>query len=246
MDPLKFAARITSSFALSHLKAQASVLDAGCGEGEIAASMQKGGLKVTAIDKRAEAVAKTQALGIACSLNDLQSFEHAAFDAILCSCALHHMDPLDQALANASRLLKDDGVLLIEDFGYERVDQKTVVWLFNLAQLIASGGTRHQWLLAERKSANRALEAMTVWRKHNEIDHHVIPFERVKNVLLDHFEIVSEQSVPYLFRYLCGLLPATKAGAEQAEQIYQWEREQAEAGGIIMCGARILARKKRV
>ncbi len=86
---------------------------------------------------------------------------------------------------------------------------------------------------------------MTLWRKHHEADHHVISFERVKNSLLDHFDIISEQSVPYLFRYLCDLLPATKAGAQQAEQIYQWEREQADAGGIEMCGARLIARKKQ-
>jgi len=261
MDPLKFAARITSSFALSSLKSQSTVLDAGCGGGAIAASMQKGGLKVMAIDSNSQAIAKTEGLGIACRLSDLQTFEHEAFDAVLCSASLHHMDPLDAALNAASRLLKQDGVLLVEDFGYERVDLKTAVWLFNLAQFVigptnektekAKVGTekaaKHghgRWLLSERKSADRAAEAMAIWRQHNEIDHHVISFERVKNALLDRFEIVSEQNVPYLFRYLCDLLPATKFGAEQAAQIYQWEKEQAESGGIEMCGARIIARKK--
>ncbi|MBP9093281.1 class I SAM-dependent methyltransferase [bacterium] len=260
--PLSFAARITASFALGCLKPKSRVLDVGCGGGAIAAAMTKGGLLVTAIDPSQSAVEKTTSLGVTCFNSELEKFEHEEFDALLCSRSLHHMQPLDKAISAAHRLLKPNGLLLVEDFGYERVDQKTAIWLFNLAQLIAAeqrtdkaleGGKDakhgHSWLTEERHESNtlgpghEQSEAITIWRRHHEVDHHVSSFERVKNALLDKFEIIEERSVPYLFHYLCDLLPATKSGAIRATLIYNWERELAQVGGIEMCGARIIAIK---
>ncbi|MBP6747576.1 class I SAM-dependent methyltransferase [bacterium] len=268
--PLSFAARITASFALGCLKPKSRVLDVGCGDGAIAAAMMKGGLLVTAIDSRQSAVEKTTALGVNCFNSELEKFEHDEFDALLCSRSLHHMQPLDKAIAAAYRLLKPNGLLLVEDFGYERVDQKTAIWLFNLAQLIAaedrpprskkdedakhnSDGQQekhgHSWLTAERHESttlgpgHEQSEAISIWRHHHEIDHHVSSFEGVKNALLDKFDIIEERSVPYLFHYLCDLLPATKSGAVRAGLIYNGERELAQVGGIEMCGARIIAIK---
>jgi SAM-dependent methyltransferase len=260
--PLSFAARITASFALGCLKPKSRVLDVGCGGGAIAAAMMKGGLLVTAIDPNQTAVEKTTGLGVTCFNSELEKFEHEEFDALLCSRSLHHMQPLDKAIAGAHRLLKPNGLLLVEDFGYERVDQKTAIWLFNLAQLIAAeqrtdktikevkeGKHGHSWLTGERHESNtlgpghEQSEAITIWRHHHEVDHHVSSFERVKNALLDKFDIIEERSVPYLFHYLCDLLPATKSGAFRASLIYNWERELAQVGGIEMCGARIIAIK---
>ena len=171
------------------------------------------------------------------------------------------MQPLDKAMAAAYRLLKPNGLLLVDDFGYERVDQKTAIWLFNLAQLIAAEEKpkkgkdeaaekhRHGWLTAERHESNtlgpghEQSEAISLWRHHHEIEHHVSSFERVKNALLDKFEIIEERRVPYLFHYLCDLLPHTKSGADRASLIYNWEKELAQVGGIEMCGARIIAIK---
>jgi SAM-dependent methyltransferase len=171
------------------------------------------------------------------------------------------MQPLDKAMAAAYRLLKPNGLLLVDDFGYERVDQKTAIWLFNLAQLIAAEEKpkkskdeaaekhRHSWLTAERHESNtlgpghEQSEAISLWRHHHEIEHHVSSFERVKNALLDKFEIIEERRVPYLFHYLCDLLPHTKSGADRASLIYNWEKELAQVGGIEMCGARIIAIK---
>jgi len=251
MDPLSFAARITSSFALGCLKPKSRVLDVGSGDGAIAASMLKGGLEVTAIDSNEAAVEKTRAKGVDCILSTLEKFESEPFDAIICSRSLHHIQPLDRSMATASKLLKPGGLLLVDDFGYERVDQKTASWLFNLAELLAIGkeNSHHGWLTAGRKEktilgpGHELSEALTIWRKHFEVDHHVTSFERVKNALLDHFEIMEERSVPYLFHYLCDLLPGTKSGADQASAIYNWEREMAQVGGIEMCGVRLIARK---
>ncbi len=259
--PHSFAARITASFALGCLKPKSRVLDVGAGDGAIAAAMLKGGLQVTAIDPNQAAVEKSTALGVNCFKTELEKFEHDEFDALLCSRSLHHMQPLDKAMAAAYRLLKPNGLLLVDDFGYERVDQKTAIWLFNLAQLIAAEEKpkknkdeatekhRHSWLTAERHESNtlgpghEQSEAISLWRHHHEIEHHVSSFERVKNALLDKFEIIEERRVPYLFHYLCDLLPHTKSGADRASLIYNWEKELAQVGGIEMCGARIIAIK---
>ena len=255
--PHSFAARLTSSFALGCLKPKSRVLDVGAGDGAIAASMQKGGLLVTAIDSNQAAAEKTKAQGIECFNTTLEDFDDEPFDAILCSRSLHHMQPLDKAMSAANRLLKPGGIFLVEEFGYERVDQKTAIWLFNLAQLVAAERNKdskdtkhcHNWLIAERRESNtlgpghEQSEAITIWRRHHEIEHHVSSFERVKNALLDQFEIIEERNVPYLFHYLCDLLPATKSGADRASLIYNWEKEQAQVGGIEMCGVRVIAIK---
>lgn len=253
--PRDFAARLTASFALSYLKPHSTVLDVGAGDGAIAASMKKGGLNVSAIDPDAEAVKNTTARGIECRQAELlnyQSESAGGFDGLLCSRSIHHVEALDKSLAHAKSLLKDDGLLLVEEFGYERIDEKTAVWLVNLAQLVLknSGGNvplahngkpRHQWLIENYEGG----DALARVRQHLEQRHNISSYERVKSAVMDNFEVIEELKIPFLFQYISDLLPATRAGAEQAQLVYTWEKEQAESGGIAMCGARLIARKLR-
>jgi ubiquinone/menaquinone biosynthesis C-methylase UbiE len=252
-SPREFAARLTASFALSYLKPHSTVLDVGSGDGVIAASMKKGGLDVSAIDINEEAVLSTTATGVTCQRSELQNFSHEPFDGLLCSRSIHHVEALDRSLANAKKLLKDDGLLLVEEFGFERIDEKTAVWLVNLAQLVSknsgknvplahNGKPRHQWLIENYNGDSNALERV---RQHHEQRHNISSYERVKSAVMDHFEIIEEVRIPFLFQYISDFLPATKAGAEHAQLIYTWEKEQAESGGIAMCGARLVARKAR-
>jgi ubiquinone/menaquinone biosynthesis C-methylase UbiE len=52
-----------------------------------------------------------------------------AFDGILFIQSLHHINPLDQSLAQAARLLDKGGFVLVDDFAFNRIDERTAVWL---------------------------------------------------------------------------------------------------------------------
>src|SRR5215211_7732235 len=73
-------------FVLAHLPAPpARVLEVGCGEGELARALDERGYDVTAIDPAAPAGPIFRRI----KLEELE--DDARFDAVVASCAFHHM-----------------------------------------------------------------------------------------------------------------------------------------------------------
>src|SRR5215471_7041696 len=62
------------------------------------------------------------------------------FDAIVFPMSLHHIRPVDRALDHAHKLLKPAGLLLIEDFDHERVNEATLHWFAGTLRMLAAAG----------------------------------------------------------------------------------------------------------
>ncbi|MDE3242945.1 MAG: class I SAM-dependent methyltransferase [Nitrospirota bacterium] len=92
------------------------LLDVGCGHGVNAALLKQQGWQVQGLDLSTTAVEHARGLlGTRVDAGDLLSvkYEDHAFDVVLMSHSLEHMYALPAVLAEARRILDDDGVLVI-------------------------------------------------------------------------------------------------------------------------------------
>src|SRR5439155_18642807 len=127
--PTDVATRETLEFLTSRIPVGATILEVGCGEGQLARELLKRGYHVTALDANPDLIAKAQARGVAVVLGSWPKFDTGvAFDAIAFTRSLHHINPLGEAIARARELLNPSGLLLIEDFALDEVDEATVHW----------------------------------------------------------------------------------------------------------------------
>jgi SAM-dependent methyltransferase len=108
------------------------VLEIGCGAGELALALADRGNTVTAIDPRAPEGSIFQQVS-------LEDFGGAGpFDAVVASTSLHHIHNLSAALDKIHGLLRPGGVLILNEFGWERMDARTAGWA---ASHLAGSGT---------------------------------------------------------------------------------------------------------
>jgi SAM-dependent methyltransferase len=106
-----------SDFVMAELpRSPARVLEVGCGQGELAFDLARAGHDVLAIDPeppdgplfRRTTIEELEAVGL--------------FHAVVASRSLHHVADLAVALDKVVELLGTNGLVLIDDFGWERLD----------------------------------------------------------------------------------------------------------------------------
>jgi ArsR family transcriptional regulator len=110
--------------ALAHLLPPADVVDIGCGEGYLTIEVARWAKRVTAIDRSATVLARAKALAarrraanITFKRGELEQLPLAtgSVDIALLSQALHHAEDPAQAAAEAVRVLRPGGKLLVLD-----------------------------------------------------------------------------------------------------------------------------------
>ena len=92
-----------------------SVLEVGCGEGELAARIVlELGAEVVAIDQSARMVELARARGVDARVGDVQElpFDDAAFDVAVAAWMLYHVADVGRALGELARVLRPDGRLV--------------------------------------------------------------------------------------------------------------------------------------
>ncbi len=95
----------------------ARVLEVGCGSGELATQLAEAGYDVLAIDPEAPDGPTFRRTTIE-ELDD-----PGPFDAVVAQLSLHHVADLEAALDKMAELLEPEGRLVIDDFGWERLDE---------------------------------------------------------------------------------------------------------------------------
>jgi ubiquinone/menaquinone biosynthesis C-methylase UbiE len=113
----------------------ARILEVGCGDGTLARTLARQGYQVVAIDPVAPRGRIFRRIGI-------EEFEDGRpFDAVIAITALHHVANLQIALEKIRRLLHRKGVLVLEEFAYERLlHAGTAEWYFHQRQAAAAVG----------------------------------------------------------------------------------------------------------
>lgn len=150
--------------------APAHVLDAGCGDGLLADKLRADGYTVTAID--IDPVWARPGIRIAdiCGFRDGE-----AYDAVVFSLSLHHVDDLGCALNAAGALLRPGGRLVVDEFAHEAADAAIADRYFGAA------GSLGRWREKHRSFHTGSAMLEAVARR---------------------FTITSLARAPYLYRYL--------------------------------------------
>jgi ubiquinone/menaquinone biosynthesis C-methylase UbiE len=153
----------------------ARVLEVGCGAGNLARGLQEAGFTILAIDPEAPE-------GPIFRRTTLEALDEAEpFNATVASYSLHHIENLEAALDKIASLLLPEGRLVIEEFGWDRVDRSTAEWYGQ-----EQGGASSESVQAD-------------WRDEHEGLH---PYEAMRRALDERFAESSFEWRPYLYRCL--------------------------------------------
>jgi SAM-dependent methyltransferase len=200
-----------TEFVLSELPpAPARVLEVGCGEGALARALDAAGHRVTAIDPAAPDGPIFRRL----KLEDFPDGER--YDAVVAARSLHHVTHLGAALDKVVGLLSPGGVLVLEEFAWDRLDAATAQWFYGQQRALAAAGR-----------AERMPSTLADCRKDWEDEHAGLHgYEAMRRELDPRFDERRFTWMPYLYRLLDGVA---------SESL---ERGLIEAGAIAAIGFR--------
>ena len=238
--PADVPTRETLGFLISRLPVGAKVLEVGCGEGRVASELLQRGYRVTGLDSDSEAIARAQARGVRAVVASWPKFDSSvSFDAIAFTRSLHHINPLRQAIARAQELLNPNGLLLIEDFALDEVDETTVAWFVKI--LLSTQGKALINPVADQLVTEilSATDVMQTWRDNRAPDLH--SFTAMNEAIAEQFVVLETQSAPYFYRYLIPVLPETSEAVSFVDEVLQQETILGNRGEIVLLGRRIVA-----
>ncbi|MBA2332647.1 MAG: class I SAM-dependent methyltransferase [Actinobacteria bacterium] len=112
-------------FARRYLPAPpARLLEVGCGQGELTTALAVAGYDVLGIDPAAPLGELFRRL----TLEELD--EPGRYDGVIAARSLHHIRDLESALDRIASLLRPDGMFVVEEFVWDRLDEPTLEWLY--------------------------------------------------------------------------------------------------------------------
>jgi SAM-dependent methyltransferase len=158
----------------------ARVLEIGCGRGELASALEAAGHDVLAIDPVAPAGPIFRQIPLE------QLCDVGAFDAVVASLSLHHIHDLRAAVERIAELAP---LLIVNEFGWDLVDQATTAWYEGRRRELLRSGLRPEGGPA------------SAWEEEHRGLHR---YETMRAELERRFRTRSSVRGPHLYRSLCG------------------------------------------
>ena len=168
--------------------APARVLEVGCGQGELTTALAVAGYDVLGIDPLAPHGDLFRRL----KLEDLEETE--PFGAIVAGRSLHHIRDLDMGLNKIAGLLPSGGVLVVDEFAWDRLDEATLDWFYGQRRALAAAG---------HGEAPGSLEEQRLEWEAEHLGLH--GFAALREGLGARFDERAFEWVPYLHRMLVGV-----------------------------------------
>ena len=238
--PFDVPTQVTAEFFASQLAAGTSLLEVGCGAGELALALAGRGFRVTALDADAETVGRALARGVSARQCAWPDYTGAPVDAVAFTRSLHHISALDVAVDHARAQLRPFGKLLLDDFAHEAADAASLDWFVTVLRTPAA-----QALLAPAPGGfvddvQKAGDVLAFWRERH-VQHHVHEFGMLTAAIGARFVITRIERVPYLYRYLVPALPENTAAARWLADIERDEARHIERGTVRALGRHLAA-----
>jgi 2-polyprenyl-3-methyl-5-hydroxy-6-metoxy-1,4-benzoquinol methylase len=238
---MQFETRYTYNFVKRFLpSAGGRVLEVGCGTGELAASLANDGYAVLAIDSEPDSIAAALRLGVEARVATWPDFNGGQFDAVLFTRSLHHIHPLDESVERAAKSLAEGGCIIVEDFAYDSVDEKTLRWFRSAIRLLEAAGL----LIVGDELLEKILsntETLDAWRQNHENELHTVG--EMDAQLQEIFSRVIRENAPYYFRYIAGAIAPTEKRDGILQAFAEQEETLAAADCIVPLGRRFVALK---
>jgi SAM-dependent methyltransferase len=239
--PIDVPTRETADFIALHLHEGADLLEVGCGDGDVAFELARRGHRVVALDVDPEATARAQQRGVTAMTANWPDFDHAPVDAIAFTRSLHHIHPLEEAVRRARELLRPGGVLLVEDFAFDEIDDATIDWFVDMLRRQPARALIRPVPGAFVTRLLAAGNARVEWRRHHR-EHDVSPAAAIAAAISARFGSVSVEVAPYLYRYPAPALAETHEAAAFIDDLRRSEARLAGEGHVALIGRRFVAR----
>lgn len=230
------------AFLRQHVPAGAKVLDVGCGEGRLVEGLNAAGFDATGIDSSVEAVETGLAAERRVTHGDFVVDASGSYDALFFGGSLHHLHPLDRALARSAALLEPGGLLLADEFDVEAPDVATARWFFDmidLAELLEPGG--HD----EATPHDPGADPLERWRARHRHEPPLASAGEMLAAVAARFEILERERCAYLYWYALRVLDRRSDGHAVGARWLELERRLIDAGRIRPVGLRVVARTRR-
>ena len=193
----------------------ARLLEVGSGQGELTTALAIAGYDIVGIDPMAPHGELFRRL----TLDDVDETER--YDAVVAARSLHHIRDLDAALQKIAMLLERDGLLLVDEFAWDLLDEPTLDWLWGQRRALAAAG------------GEPAPESREELRAEWEADHLGLHgYDALRRALDERFREEVFARTPHLYRLLGG------ASSEVLEQAL------VDADGIRALGFRYAGRPR--
>jgi 2-polyprenyl-3-methyl-5-hydroxy-6-metoxy-1,4-benzoquinol methylase len=212
---IQLSALDTYQFVKSMLPDSAqTILEVGCGNGYLCLELARDGHEVIGIDVSPDIIevaerssaAHPQPPGfgslryLCADVNTWQARE-ASFDCVIFNRALHHLPELQQTMAQVQRLLKQGGRIICQDYAFDRFDERTAGFLYQMQRVLFLSG-RYAADPATLPDEAASIEALrTAWLT-RAAEHHLNRYEEMMSALHGRFHEHLFAWVPYLFVYI--------------------------------------------
>jgi SAM-dependent methyltransferase len=149
-----------------------------------------------------------QLFGVDARVATWPDFDEGHFDAVLFTRSLHHIHPLDESVRHAADRLVKGRRIIVEDFGYESTDKKTLHWFSSGIRLLEATGllTVSDEFLDKMLSKTETLKA---WRQNHEDELHTAA--EIDAQLETFSDRVIRENSAYYFRYIANAIIATRS-----------------------------------
>jgi SAM-dependent methyltransferase len=220
----------------------ARVLEVGAGDGAIARALARRGYRVTALDEAREtheASAQADGSPVAWVAADFHHYEpDRPFDAVLFTRSLHHMPPLDRALDRAREALAPRGILVAEEFAFDRVNVHTARWLYDLESILIAAG-----LVAPPPPEHAAeRRPLARWRLEHTTDPPLASGHDMLASARERFELVAVEETPYLYRYLAERMSEGEPAGRVLQALLELEDRLVRERDIAAAGLRFVGK----
>jgi len=214
------------------------VLEVGAGDGDVAIALAGRGYDVAAIDPalgRPDAADAARVRWI--DADFLYHSENDRYDVVLFTRSLHHLESLETALERAAGVLRPGGVVLAEEFAFDRVNLPTARWFYDLQSVLGAGG-----LLDAFEAGGEEGNPLGRWRREHTQDGPLHSGHAMLAAARERFELTLVEEAPYLYRYISERVREGVAGDRVAAHILELERRLLRERDLAAAGLRFVGK----